>query len=160
MKSLRRSGILLATLLLLGLPTAARAQCASIAGTGCGPLGTVPNLFCVGSPTVGNASFGFSATLLGSPSFLYVGLCASSPFSISAPGLCPPPSGPCVVGLDPAALFPVYGIGFPMVFFALPIPNDPALVGATVCAQEVGFQSSILFGTCMALSVAVSITVL
>ncbi len=152
--------VLLASLLLPVLPTAGHSQCNFITGTGCGPLGTPSGLTCVGSPTAGNASFGLNGTIQQSP-LLLVGLCATSPLTVSAAGLCPLSGPSCVVGLDPSLLIPVSGFPFfPNFFFPLPIPNDPALVGATVCAQKVGVEILFGFGTCTAVSLAVSITVL
>lgn len=151
------------------VPDLADAQCATLGTpgqTGCG-LGanSAPAIACLGSPTLGNAAFGVTGTVTCVPSFpfLLVGSCASPPVPIPGPfgtdGFCGPSAGGCLAFVGPTFFFAVPGaISSTGFFFPLPIPNDPTLLGATACAQEV--HLCILFvGSCLAVSNGISVTI-
>ena len=160
----------IALFLLACVPNIADAQCTVLGTpgqTGCG-LGSnsAPEVACLGSPTLGNAAFGVTATVACMPAspFLFVGTCASPPVPIPGPfgtnAFCGPSAGGCLAFVGPTFFFAVPGVvsstGF---FFPLPIPNDPILLGATACAQEV--HLCILFvGSCLAVSNGLSVTIL
>ncbi|HET6204280.1 MAG TPA: hypothetical protein VFI25_15920 [Planctomycetota bacterium] len=152
------------------LSPAASAQCATLGtpgSTGCGLGATsAPVISCGGTPSVGNGSFVVTATIacVSSPPLLLVGTCLPAPVSVPGPfgtnGFCGPSGGGCLAYVGPSFFLAIPGIptggGFS---FSLGIPNDPSLLGATVCVQEANL--CILFvGQCVGVSHALSITVL
>lgn len=139
-------------LLVLALQGPAAAQCVNLGtpGTaGCPLVGFPPPILqCIGSPNVGNPIFAVATTFYCPPC---PGNACSTPVLLAAPCASPPiplPTGPlafcsstgsCVAFVVPTslALLPPQ---FPGVW-VLPIPNNPSLVGATVCTQLVGFAT-------------------
>ncbi|HET6204278.1 MAG TPA: hypothetical protein VFI25_15910 [Planctomycetota bacterium] len=170
---MRRPGILLSVLpaaLPLGSP--ARTQCTNLAVpglNGCGgftPFG-IPTIACAGTPSVGNASFAVTAVVpctVSSPTLL-VGTCLASPIVVLGPfgagGFCGPSMARCIAFVGPTIFLALPGIatGLTSFTFPLPIPNDPTLIGASVCVQEVNF-CNLGAGQCVGASQGISIAVL
>lgn len=136
-----------AALLLLALAVAAplSAQCVPYTfpmGSGCGyttPWG-IPVASCSGTPSIGNASFGFTTTApcIGVPvaGVLLVGFCRPTPLlftSGATSGLCVS-EAVCALHVNPV----VFLTGLPQAggfAFTAPIPNSPQLVGLQLCVQ-------------------------
>ena len=167
---MKRPRLLLGSILgviLLAPPAAAQCTTLGLPGqTGCG-LGTTsaPSISCLGIPSVGNSSFAVAASIpcLPSPPLLLVGTCLPAPVAVPGPfgtnGFCNPGAGGCLAFVGPTIFLAIPAVattgGF---FFPLPIPNDPTLLGATVCVQEANL--CILFvGSCVGVSNGISIAV-
>jgi hypothetical protein len=150
-------------LLAAGVP----AQCANLGGPACG-VQFPPTISCAGSPTVGNMAFKVTSTIYLPPGpvpvVLLVGNCASPAPTFSHPAFCTA-SFPCMptAFVDLSLFFPVNGVSpafFQPVEFPLPIENDPAFVGFTLCAQAVGLSAYLTGAPCIAVSNGISITFL
>jgi len=151
------------------LAAPASSQCVSL-GTpgqnGCGLDPTsVPSISCAGSPNVGNAAFqvvgGTPCVFAGS--ILLVGLCASPPVPVTGPfgtnAFCNPGPAGCTAYVDLNVVAVLLGIPTPAgVAFPLPVPNDPSILGAKVCAQEV-ITCALFVGVCIAVTNGISITI-
>jgi len=160
--------IALAAGLLAGLNGTARAQCADLgtpALTGCGAGSFAPTLFCNDTPSIGNPNFhaigGIGA--IGGPGILILGPCPA-PTPVTGPfgtfGFCPPAPQGCIAFVDPAVSVLLVGLpGGASNFYPLPIPNDPLLVGAVFCAQQV-YPAILAIGLCIEVSNGIEITVL
>lgn len=161
---LTRTGVLLAVL----APSLA-AQCRDVGsrgGSGCGlstPFG-IPTLSCVGTPRIGNQSFTMSANVPcnATASLLMVGACLGTPIVIRGPfgagGFCGPAEAVCAAFVDLTSAIAILGSPQGGSFvFSLPIPNDPALRGVTLCTQEVNV-CSLPGGSCVGASHGVAIT--
>lgn len=142
------------------------AQCVSLGTpglTGCVGLTfpvPAPIISCAFTfPMLGNAGFKVVGSTLFCSPILAIGTCAASPapFPTGAP-FCPAAGLGCLAFLDYLSPFlllaPAPGPEWP-----LPIPNDPTLVGAVVCAQAIGFGTGFC-GSCIAVSNGLRITVL
>lgn len=147
---------------------ASRAQCtlhSSPGGSGCGtstPFG-IPTIACVGSPQIGNAAFGVTANVpcTMTASALLLGACRTQPFVIRSPfgvgGFCGPAEAVCALFVDETAAIVVSGT--PRAGganFAVPVPNDPLLVGVRFCAQEFNL-CAMPGGACIGASNAIAI---
>jgi hypothetical protein len=168
----------LAVPLLAGL---APAQCAILGApgfTGCSPGGGIaPSLTCFGDPVLGTDAcsttnpgacggpFTLVATGLAPPAFLLIGSCLSQPtyLALGAP-ICPASIvGGCFAYVDLTANLialnlencPACGTGP-----GVPIPVNPALVGAEVCLQAFGCTSVSGPCACIAISNGLSITIM
>lgn len=160
--------IVLVAGLLAGLGGTARAQCADLgvpALTGCGAGPFAPSLFCNDTPSIGNANFhvigGIGA--IGGPGILVIGPCPV-PSLVTGPfgtfGFCSPAPQGCVAFVDPAVSALLVGMpGGASNFYPLPVPNDPLLVGAVLCAQQV-YPATLAVGFCIEVSNGIEITVL
>lgn len=150
------------------LTVAGRAQCtlhSSPGGSGCGtatPWG-IPTITCVGSPQLGNAAFGVTANVpcAMTASALLLGPCRVQPFVIRSPfgvgGFCGPAEALCALFVDAASSIVVPGT--PRTggaTFAVPVPNDPRIVGVLFCAQEFNL-CTIQGGACIGASNAIAI---
>ncbi|MEZ5965481.1 MAG: hypothetical protein R3F56_16730 [Planctomycetota bacterium] len=145
------------------------AQCLNLGTPGLNGCGTstpfgIPTLACVGTPTIGNLTFGMTANVpcTFSSGFLLVGACLASPIVIRSGfgpgGFCGPSQAPCAIQVDLATTVAIAGLpragGYT---FSLPIPNDPRLAGLRVCAQETNL-CAITGGGCIAASQGVALT--
>ncbi|MCI0587184.1 MAG: hypothetical protein L0323_10125 [Planctomycetes bacterium] len=110
-------------------------------------------------PFIGNAGFKVVGSNLFCAPFLAVGTCAGTPtpFPAGTP-FCSPASLGCLAFIDYVRPFlllaPAPGPEWP-----LPIPNDPSLVGAILCAQAFGFGTGFC-GSCVAVSNGLRVTIL
>ncbi len=111
-----------AALFILLVPGTSRAQCEMILDTGC--VSSLPTS-CLGSAAVGE-TLGLYCGFSGAS--ILIGQCAVPRIPIPATLLC---SGPCYLAVDPSASV----VLFFMHLGALAIPNDPRLIGATLCMQ-------------------------
>src|SRR5262245_13587450 len=151
------------------LAPSSAAQCTPLGTpgqTGCGLSATTANqLLCVDVPTVGNPNFAINTIVQCNPGppLLLIGPCLPTPIAVPGPygtnGFCGPSAAGCFAYVGPNIFLALPGTPSALGFwFALPIPNDPTLIGGTVCVQEVNF--CILFvGQCLAVSNGMSITV-
>ena len=160
----------LAIFFLASVAAPLQAQCVNLAppgGNGCGnstPFG-IPTLTCFGSPQIGNPTFGFTANVpcASSNGTLLIGACRTTPLLITGPfgagGFCGPTQAVCALFVDPLAMASLPGqVQVGGFVFALPIPNDPRLLGARVCAQEANL-CAIPGGFCVGASQGIEITV-
>lgn len=144
----------------------APAQCVSLGTpglTGCVGLTLpvpAPIINCAFTiPSIGNAGFKVVASNLFCAPFLAIGTCAASPapFPTGAP-FCSAAGLGCLAFVDYLSPFlllaPAPGPEWP-----LPIPNDPTLVGATLCAQAIGFGPGFC-GSCVSVSNGLQVTLL
>ena len=167
---------LAAVLGLAALTSPTFAQCVVLGSpgfTGCAPGGGIaPGLYCSSPPQIG-AWLGLSVASLppirGQAGFLpgsvlLLGQCTPAPFPApSTPPLCPAAAfGGCFGYVDLDA-FP---IGVPWVFgpgclngWCLLIPNDPSLVGLTICAQVL-VSYALVSPPCIGITNGLSITIL
>jgi len=143
----------LAVLAAVALPSLAtvRAQspCTPVAGTGC-PGSSGPQ--CSGSNSIGQA-FKFACLNNGraDAQFLIVGNCLSQPFPFQPPVTCVP--GPCGLAVNFAAALLIVPTNFNTIL--VQIPNDPTLIGKSICMQCADVITPKL---CLTLSEAVSVT--
>ena len=123
------------------------AQCVSIGLPGLNGCGSqvgwgISILSCAGAPTIGSASFGFTATApcsVGTASWavLLVGTCRT-PLVLTGygpGGVCGPSQATCALTLDILVALPGTPSGA-SYNYAAPIPAIPQLVGLQLCAQE------------------------
>ena len=145
-KKRRLSVLVPAALLVLGVGV--RAQCGPLLGGGCGLLPPI----CSSAPQAGNANFSIiqprcPGALTTGP-FGLLGLCSSAPIVFGPPTTC----SACSLFVNPILLV------FPGPWdYRIPIPGDPALIGATVCVQSACFFGG---GGCWGLSDARPITII
>jgi hypothetical protein len=161
--------LLFAILLLAVLGAGARAQCVDLgtpALTGCGAGAYAPALYCIGSPpSVGNPNFGLIGGIgaFGGPGILVLGPCPTptpiaGPFGTNA--FCAPAPLGCTAFVDPAVSALLVGLpGGASNYYPLPIPNDPSLVGLTLCAQQI-YLALLAVGFCIEVTNGVEITVI
>ncbi|HKB14591.1 MAG TPA: hypothetical protein VKF62_00920 [Planctomycetota bacterium] len=173
--------IALGALSLLLSPGLAPAQCTVLGApgfTGCAPGGGIaPTLTCFGDPVLGttacttmnsgtcSGAFTIATTGLAPPAVLLIGACPSQPtyLTLGSP-ICPPSIvGGCFAFVDLSA----YMVALPMENCpacasgpGVPIPSDPALVGAEVCLQAFGCTSVSGPCACIAISNGLSITIM
>ncbi len=177
MKPVRDVGAVCASLCLaLVLSPEGAAQCVALGSpglTGCQaiPISVpAPSITCNSAPTVGNAAFkilgqNFLAAM-SYPTWLAIGSCAAPPIVLPGgpfppvPGsLCPAAPAGCIAYVDyltPYAFVSTSGLCPPGGTWCLPIPNDPTLLGSTVCAQAIG----VALGLCFQVSNGLSVTVM
>ncbi len=137
-------------------------------GSGCGgytPFG-IPFLSCAGSPAIGNAGFGFTATApcSGGPvngaALLLLGVCRATPLPLTnygAGGMCGPSQALCALFVDFVALVPgALAPGGFQFAYGVPVPNAPPLVGLQLCAQH---EHTCDVVNCIAASHAVRVTI-
>jgi hypothetical protein len=166
---------LLTAIAAASLVAGARAQCTNLAVpglNGCGnftPFG-IPTIMCAGAPTVGNAAFSVTGNTPCQTSIpvLLIGPCLPAPIQITGPfgagGFCGPSMAPCLQFIGLPFYVAVVGavLAPPNLWtFALPIPNDPTLQGATVCIQQVNVCTiATTTSQCIGASQGISVTVL
>ncbi len=131
--------------LVLLLATALPAQCKPVPGTGC-PGASRP--ICGGSTGVGQS---FGGIFVGGSWYLLLGLCADPPIPLGPPITC---NAVCHLGVDPAVhvVFVVHG------GWSIQIPNDPRLIGATLCYQFAATSTPCLFGCAFLPAIRFTIT--
>ncbi len=149
-----------------------QAQCTNLATpglNGCGnstPFG-IPTIMCGGSPTVGNAAFAVTGTTPCQTTVpvLLIGTCLPAPILITGPfgagGFCGPSMAPCLAFVGPTIYAAVLGAvqAPPNIWiYALPIPNDPTIQGATVCIQQANLCAFAIGGQCLGASQGISVT--
>ena len=143
--------ILAALVLFAVLPAAATAQCNPVPGTGCSP--TALPVQCGGTGQIGTpmkfACLNNGRTNL---QLLLAGGCVP-PFPL--PGAVACVTGPCSIGVGPQIIAIPMAAGGGSI--GATVPNDPNLVGQSVCLQcaDVILSSA---GACVAPGGAVSIT--
>jgi hypothetical protein len=128
--------------------TTLSAQCVSIGAPGLNGCGGVAGLgisilSCVGAPTIGSTSFGFTASApctVGTASWavLLVGTCRTPLvlFNYGPGGMCGPSQATCAMTLDIVVALPAGPLSGGLYSYAAPIPAIPQLVGLLLCAQE------------------------
>lgn len=116
--------LILCAVVALALVTDTRGQCSVVSGTGC-PGQNAP--IC-GTPPVIGTNFVFRCAPSCFPSIsqsILLGVPTTTPFTLSFPPACVPG---CIVGCLPLAVLPGPGA-------TLAIPNNPSLIGLTLCVQ-------------------------
>ncbi|HEU5395335.1 MAG TPA: hypothetical protein VFV36_11130, partial [Candidatus Methylomirabilis sp.] len=121
---------------------------------------------CAGTPTLGNAAFSVTANTAcqSTVPILLIGPCIPGSIPITGPfgagGFC----GPGMSFCHRFVALPIYAAVLGAVLtppflwtFALPIPNDPTIQGATVCVQEVNL-CPLTTGQCIGASNGISVT--
>ncbi len=127
MRNVARVIVLLTTALFAAAPSV-RAQCTPLPGTGC--PGTLP-IMCSGSAQIGQRiAFDCPNDGRAFAQFLLVGVCEPGGAPIVPPFACV--AGPCWLAIRLGSM-----VAIPNNFatVALTIPNDPSLIGQSLCVQ-------------------------